>query len=266
MNLQQPSTLQALLLVGRGVAIETIRRKEFYVLLIFAAIYVVGLVLAAIVGVENEQTLLFLLNLGITFAYLSAHLLTIITAARQIPTEIENRTIYPLLAKPLSRDQYILGKWAACAAAGLFTFVVLFALTYLPWLLIPKQLTLSTPLLMQALAVNVVSLSAVSALTIALSLWAPTPVTMTLAALVFFTGSPLINFIVARAQLQELGEIARWFTAYLPNFSHLNLFNRYTDGIEALGAPMLLAVLLYGALWCFVPLILAGFHFRRRPL
>jgi len=39
------------------------------------------------------------------------------TAARQIPAERENRTIFPLLAKPVSRWEFIAGKFAGCWVA-----------------------------------------------------------------------------------------------------------------------------------------------------
>ena len=43
------------------------------------------------------------------------------TTARQIPAERENRTIFPLLAKPVTRAQVVAGKflgcWLACGMA-----------------------------------------------------------------------------------------------------------------------------------------------------
>jgi ABC-type transport system involved in multi-copper enzyme maturation permease subunit len=52
------------------------------------------------------------------------------TTARQIPAERENRTIFPLLAKPVTRAHVILGKflgcWLACGLA-LVVFYVFFA-------------------------------------------------------------------------------------------------------------------------------------------
>jgi ABC-type transport system involved in multi-copper enzyme maturation permease subunit len=53
------------------------------------------------------------------------------TTARQIPAEREQRTIFPLLAKPVTRAQVILGKftgcWLACGLA-LVVFYLFFAL------------------------------------------------------------------------------------------------------------------------------------------
>ena len=48
------------------------------------------------------------------------------TTARQIPAERENRTIFPLLAKPVTRGQVILGKFAGCWLACGLALVVFY--------------------------------------------------------------------------------------------------------------------------------------------
>jgi ABC-type transport system involved in multi-copper enzyme maturation permease subunit len=265
-NTAVPSTLDCLLLVGRGVLIETIRRKEFYVLLIFMAIYMTGILIAGIVGIENEQTLVFLLNLGISFAYLSAHVLAILTAARQIPFEVDNRTIYPLLAKPLSRPNYILGKWGATTLAALLVFVVLFVMSYLPWLLFPGKPELSLATLAQGLVLNVASIGMVTAFAMLGSLIAPQGVNVTLCGLIFFGGSLVGRFLEARAALNGWGDIGKWLAAYIPDFGILNLFTRYTDGIGPVGGLEFLGLIAYGAIFTLAPFFAAAAIFDRRPL
>jgi ABC-type transport system involved in multi-copper enzyme maturation permease subunit len=61
--------------------------------------------------------------------WISALVIAIATTARQIPTERENRTIFPLLAKPVTRAQVVLGKFAGCWLAcglALLVFYVFF--------------------------------------------------------------------------------------------------------------------------------------------
>ncbi|HTV63586.1 MAG TPA: ABC transporter permease subunit, partial [Verrucomicrobiae bacterium] len=65
--------------------------------------------------------------------WISSLVIAITTAARQIPAEREQRTLLPLLAKPLSRSQLILGKflgcWVACGLALLCFYVFFGALS-----------------------------------------------------------------------------------------------------------------------------------------
>jgi ABC-type transport system involved in multi-copper enzyme maturation permease subunit len=261
-----PGSIDAMMLIGRGVMIEVIRRKEFCVLLILMALYGIGVGISAVVGIENHQTLLFVLNLGLSFAYFSAHLLTLLTAARQIPFEVDNRTIYPLLAKPVSRQQYLLGKWAATTVAGLAVFFVLFVMSYIPWLLFPNTPALSPTLLLQAIFANAISLGLIAALALLGSLLLPQGVNMTVLGLFLFAGSTIINFIRARAELSGAGDLVRWLTAYLPDFNHLNLFNRYTDAVGPVAGSEFLGLVAYGVIFILASHSLSSHFFGRRPL
>jgi ABC-type transport system involved in multi-copper enzyme maturation permease subunit len=61
----------------------------------------------------------------------SSLVIAVTTAARQIPAEKENRTLFPLLAKPVTRGQVLLGKFLGCwLATGmcLALFYVFFGL------------------------------------------------------------------------------------------------------------------------------------------
>jgi ABC-type transport system involved in multi-copper enzyme maturation permease subunit len=48
-------------------------------------------------------------------------------AARQIPAERESRTIYPLLAKPISRTEVLLAKFFGCWLATAVTLIAFYA-------------------------------------------------------------------------------------------------------------------------------------------
>jgi ABC-type transport system involved in multi-copper enzyme maturation permease subunit len=61
--------------------------------------------------------------------WVSTLIIAIVTTARQIPAERESRTIFPLLAKPVSRGQVIVGKFLGCWLAtgvALLVFYVFF--------------------------------------------------------------------------------------------------------------------------------------------
>lgn len=113
-----------------GIVIkELYRRKDFYVLFVVTA--VITLVMAS-VNFFNEGTIVrYLKDITLLLIWVSALVIAIGTTARQIPAERESRTIFPLLAKPVSRWQVIAGKflgcWLACGIA-LAVFYVFFAL------------------------------------------------------------------------------------------------------------------------------------------
>jgi ABC-type transport system involved in multi-copper enzyme maturation permease subunit len=103
-----------------GIVIkELYRRKDFYVLFILTAL--ICLVMASVNIFNDDKIVRYLKELCLLLIWISLLVIAVTTAARQIPAERENRTLLPLLAKPLTRWQLILGKffgcWFACGLA-----------------------------------------------------------------------------------------------------------------------------------------------------
>lgn len=258
-----PSALDSLYLVGKSTILELLRRKDFYVLFILMAIYVAGVLVVALVGIENPSTAAYIMNFGITMAFYAAHILALILVVKQIPDEIENRTLYPLLSKPLSRTLLIIGKWGACAIGGFVSFLVLFLMGWVPT---PKLDAYSFGLLTQAVILTFVSLSVLTSIGMLLSTFMPKGVNLVLTGLIFFFGAKVAGFIRAHSMESGLENIVRWASAYVPDFSIFNLMTRYTDGIGPLAIGEFFAIILVGASFTAFCLVISIFIFNRKPL
>lgn len=254
--------LRVMALVGRGVFIELLRRKDLYVLVILMGLFMVGMVAVAIVGIEHPSTATFLLNLGLTLAYFAAHILTLLLSVRQLPVEIENRTIYPMLARPIERHWLLLGKWAACTACGVVTFLVLFLMGWLP---VPKLEACSSTVLVQMLLLQFMSLAMLSGVAMLLSLVLPRGVVVAGLGVLFVMGGKLT--VLARNTLEQpVSSWVAWMTGYLPDFSKVNMITRYTDGIDAVALPAFAALIAYAALFTAMSLAAGTWVFQRRTL
>jgi ABC-type transport system involved in multi-copper enzyme maturation permease subunit len=101
---------------------EMIRRKDFYVLFVITAL--ITLVMGS-VSIFNDQSIAgYLKELALLLIWVCSLVIAISATARQLYSEKENRTIFPLLAKPVSRAQLLLGKFLGCwIACGLALFV-----------------------------------------------------------------------------------------------------------------------------------------------
>lgn len=95
---------------------ESYRRKDFYVLFVLTA--VLTLTLGSASFFHDRSMVRYLKEVCLLFIWISALVIAVSTAARQIPAERENRTIFPLLAKPVSRWDVMLGKFLGCWFAG----------------------------------------------------------------------------------------------------------------------------------------------------
>src|SRR3979411_953401 len=96
--------------ISINTLIELPRQKVFYVLLIFALLLIGCSVFMARFSFQQEFQILKDVALGAMSIFTS--LLAIIATARLIPQDIEDRTVYSILAKPVPRFEYLLGKLA----------------------------------------------------------------------------------------------------------------------------------------------------------
>jgi ABC-type transport system involved in multi-copper enzyme maturation permease subunit len=110
------------ILAVAGIVIkELYRRKDAYVLFIVTVL--ICLVMASVNIFKDDKIVRYLKELCLLLIWICSLVIAITTTARQIPMERENRTLFPLLAKPLTRTQLLLGKFLGCwFACGLTLF------------------------------------------------------------------------------------------------------------------------------------------------
>jgi len=108
-----------------GVVIrELYRRKDFYVLFVLTAL--ITLVLGSVNFFNEDKIVRYLKEICLFLIWVSSLVIAITTAARQIPAERENRTLFPLLAKPVTRHHVVLGKFFGCWYASGLCLVVFY--------------------------------------------------------------------------------------------------------------------------------------------
>lgn len=96
-----------------GVVIkELYRRKDFYVLFILTIM--ICLVMGSINVFNDTNIIRYVKEICLLLIWVSSLIIAITTTARQIPAEKEQRTLLPLLAKPLSRTEFLVGKFIGC--------------------------------------------------------------------------------------------------------------------------------------------------------
>src|SRR5205814_7092672 len=89
---------------------ELTRLRVFYVLLVFALLLICSPIFMAQFSFQHEFQILKDVSLGAISIFTS--LLAIVATARLLPQDLEDRTVYTILAKPVPRFEYVLGKIA----------------------------------------------------------------------------------------------------------------------------------------------------------
>jgi len=105
---------------------EIFRKKDFYVALILSAIVLFYASQLQFYNVENIYR--YLMEIGLALCFIFSVILTVSLAARQYPSEVQNRTLHVLMAKPLPRLYFVIGKFVGSLFAGTLCFLVFYSM------------------------------------------------------------------------------------------------------------------------------------------
>jgi ABC-type transport system involved in multi-copper enzyme maturation permease subunit len=249
-----------------GVAIrELYRRKDFYVL--FFLMVIIALTMGCGNLINDAKREGYLKEICLLLIWISSLLIAISTAARQLPAERESRTLFPLLAKPVTRVQVIVGKflgcWLACGAAlVVFYFIlgVVSASREHEWRVLEYA---------QALWLQWIFLAVVIALGLWGSITFATPAANATICLIVIAGVLVLqrhlnDLALARAEPMRSFLYAIYFTLPRPEWFDLReplIFHRGWPG-----GGEFAAVSLYGAAYTAFFLLAAWVGFRRKSL
>ncbi len=117
------------LAVANVVLLEMYRRKDFYVLF-FLTVLITAL-MGSVNFFNDPKIVRYLKEICLALIWVCGLFIAIATTARQIPAERESRTIFPLMAKPITRGQVLFGKFLGCWGAtclSLLAFYFFFGL------------------------------------------------------------------------------------------------------------------------------------------
>lgn len=258
--------MRKLLAIANTVLLEGIRRRELYAVIVLCCGLIAAVMSLDFFGLGGLDK--FYREIALKIMSAGTGIAVLVLSTRQLPREFEFRTIYTLLARPISRWTFITGKLigvfgAACFCFGLFMMIYLFGLFHIgaeiDWIFFVQYIYLQL-ILMLLLA----------ALGSALSLCMNFDAALTM-GLLFFLGTNLFSSTVVA--LYEYagagGRILLVFLNYL--LPQLVLFDLSEKLVHAemwspLSAGLLFSLTLYGAVYILLYGGLAYLLFRRRSL
>jgi ABC-type transport system involved in multi-copper enzyme maturation permease subunit len=244
--------------------LELYRRRDVYVAAILGAVIIVPLSGVQLFGVEGAVRYMSEITLLLIWVFSIAIALT--TAARQIPGEIQRRTILPLLARPVTRGQVVVGKClgAFLASAGA---VILFYVCY-ALLAGLKSGGLVTGTLVQAVVLHCCFAAVTVSMCLLGSLLLTPSANLTCSALL------TAGMLLFGSRLSEMGTAmpapAKWVVLglhfILPHFEFFDLRMRLVHGWEGISAVTFTGIVAYGIGYAAVFLAIAAFVFNRKRL
>lgn len=250
--------------IAQAVWIDYLRRKDVYVLLILLGALLVALVSLNIFGLGGMVR--YVMDIGLLLSWVFGWILSIHIAVRELPQEEARGTIFPLLARPVTRRDVLLGKW-------LGTTIIAAGATLLFYLLVVGVVVarggrIDVLTLLQGGILHVVLLGILTALALACS----TRLHQDAAAALSFVLTGAAFLILPRVPallVHERGAAGTSLLFLYHLLPHVELFDMRKRIVHDFGpvdwGPLAL-VACYGALWIALLLTLAWLSYRRKVL
>jgi ABC-type transport system involved in multi-copper enzyme maturation permease subunit len=243
---------------------EAVRDRVLYNLILFALLLVAAAPIFGAISIDIER--LVLVNVGLSSISLFGVIIAIFIGIGLVSKEIEKKTLYTILSRPVRRWEFIVGKYFGL----LMTLVVNAALMtvgfYVALLITSRGLTKADAGLLVAIYFIILQFLMVTAITLLFSSFS-TPIFAAIFAFALFAigsfAEDLRNFAAAASG------VTKWFAtaaAYaVPNFASLNVISQ-TAHDQPIGAGLIAFNTLYALLYSAAVTAGAVLIFERRNL
>jgi Cu-processing system permease protein len=252
-----------ILVLSKLTIVDLIRRRVFVLLALFAALMI--LLSFPMRELTIGQWRRLILDVGLGSSNLAAALIGILVGASLIAGDLDKKTLYPLLAKPISRASLVFGRYLGLVAV-IFMLVASTAAGTAAILAFAKQSDYLGSLLQNSLTLAV-SASLVGGVALFFSC-ATSSTLAAIAALTISIAGQLVSnlaYFGARVTNPASHLFLTIFSKILPNLEMLNLKD-FASRAEIIPATDLLVRVGYGAGYALLAVSLGAVIFSMRDL
>jgi ABC-type transport system involved in multi-copper enzyme maturation permease subunit len=241
---------------------ETVRDKVLYNLVLFALLMIVSSYV--LVSLSVYQEIRIIKDLGLASISIFGMVIAIFIGIGLVSKEIERRTLYSLLPKPISRAQFLLGKYFGLCLTLLVNVLVMSGGLYLLLLVMGEPLA---PELLKAIYLIYVQLAVLTAIALLFSTFTSSILAGIFSGFTYVVGyfaSELKNLenVVDSPLLPRLTQVLYYL---LPNFKNFDVKSAVVAGTPVPMSQLAWATA-YGAIYAAMVLLAATWIFQRRDL
>jgi len=257
--------MTSVLIVARNTLRETVRDRVLYNLVFFALLMIASALLIGQISMGIETVIM--ISLGLSAISLIGLLIAVFTGVGLVSKEIDKRTLHAVLAKPLRRWEFLIGKFAglvvtlavntAAMAVGLFVAL---------WIL-KHSITRGDAVVLVAVYFILLKLMLVVALAMLFSCF-----TSPLLALLFTGGLYLAGLFVSELRSLQVTNLSPQMQKFfgvisylLPNFGNYDVMGAAAHG-RGIAGMLVLHNTVYTLLYCAIVLGAAAVIFSRKDL
>jgi ABC-type transport system involved in multi-copper enzyme maturation permease subunit len=244
---------------------EAVRDRVLYNLVFFAFLMMASAVVVGQISMDIET--IVMISLGLSAISLIGLLIAVFTGVGLVSKEIDKRTLHALLAKPLRRWEFLLGKFAGLVVTLAVNTAAMALGLFLALWLVKRSLLHGDLSVLVAVYFILLKLMVVVAIAMLFSCF-----TSPLLAILFTSGLYLAGLFVSELRSLQATNLTlkmqKFFAVIsyvLPNFGNYDVMGAAAHG-RAISSSLILHNTLYTILYCAAVLGVAAAIFSRKDL
>jgi ABC-type transport system involved in multi-copper enzyme maturation permease subunit len=243
---------------------EAVRDRVLYNLIAFAVLLSAAAVLVGEISIDIER--LVVVNLGLTAVSLFGVVIAIFTGIGLVSKEIEKKTLYTVLSRPVRRWEFVVGKFFGLTGTLVVNTFFMAIGVFMALLYVAHKFERADVWVLLALYFIVLEFFIVCALALLFSSFS-TPIMSAVFTFALFVIGSLADDLRGFARITKgaAGVVATALAYLVPNFSAFNIINEAAHG-AAVPGRMVLYNTAYALLYSAMAISGAVLIFQRRNL
>jgi Cu-processing system permease protein len=244
---------------------EAVRDRVLYNLVFFALLMMAAAVVVGQISIGIEQSVI--VSLGLSAISVMGLLISVFLGVALVSKEMEKRTLYALLAKPVRRWEFLLGKFGGLLLTLAVNTAAMALGLLLVMLYVKHSLERSDAVVLVAVYFIWLKLALIVALALLFSCY-----TTPLLAILFTAGLYIVGLYVqelrnlpVNVMSPAMAQFTKWLSYLLPNFENFNVMAMAAHGRAVPGA-LILQNTVYTVIYCTIVLAAAAVVFSRKNL
>jgi len=257
--------MSLVLIVARNTFREAVRDRVLYNLLLFAFLMIASAVVVGQISMDIETVVM--ITLGLSAISLIGLLIAVFTGVGLVSKEIDKRTLHAVLAKPLRRWEFLVGKFSGLVLTLAVNTAAMAAGLFLALWFVKHSIVRGDAVVLVAVYFILLKLMLVVALAMLFSCFTSPLLAILFTGGLYFAGlfvSELRNLQTTNLtpQMQKLFAVISYV---LPNFGNFDVMGVAAHG-RAVAGMLVLHNTLYTVLYCAIVLSAAAMIFSRKDL
>ena len=244
---------------------EAVRDRVLYNLVFFALLMMLAAVVVGQISIGIEESVI--VSLGLSAISVIGLLISVFIGVALVSKEMEKRTLYALLAKPVRRWEFLLGKFGGLVLTLAVNTAAMAAGLFLVMLYVKHSLQREDAVVLVAVYFIWLKLALMVALALLFSCF-----TTPLLAILFAAGIYIVGLYVqelrnlpADVMSPAMAAFTKWLSYLLPNFENFNVMAMAAHG-RVVPGTLILQNTLYAVIYCAIVLTGAAAVFSRKNL